>query len=164
MARLRLRALALAFAIALLAAGCGGGDDSTSESASATGGRSYGAGSSEAGGAPAAEASGPATVSVGSVAELGRVLVDSEGFTVYDFHQDRGGESACYGACAEAWPPLLSDGAPQSSNGAAASMLGTTKRRDGTTQVTYAGGVRKRLVYFHDPEGNLLELCEYKAP
>jgi catechol 2,3-dioxygenase-like lactoylglutathione lyase family enzyme len=29
-------------------------------------------------------------------------------------------------------------------------------------QVTYAGGVRKRLVYFHDPEGNLLELCEYK--
>jgi catechol 2,3-dioxygenase-like lactoylglutathione lyase family enzyme len=33
-----------------------------------------------------------------------------------------------------------------------------------TSQVTYAGGVRKRLVYFHDPEGNLLELCEYKAP
>jgi catechol 2,3-dioxygenase-like lactoylglutathione lyase family enzyme len=30
------------------------------------------------------------------------------------------------------------------------------------TQVTYAGGVRKRLVYFQDPEGNLLELCEYK--
>jgi catechol 2,3-dioxygenase-like lactoylglutathione lyase family enzyme len=31
------------------------------------------------------------------------------------------------------------------------------------TQVTYAGGVRKRLIYFQDPEGNLLELCEYKA-
>ena len=30
-------------------------------------------------------------------------------------------------------------------------------------QVTYAGGVRKRLVYFHDPEGNLLELCEYRS-
>ena len=29
-------------------------------------------------------------------------------------------------------------------------------------QVTYAGGVRKRLVYFHDPEGNILELCEYR--
>ncbi len=28
-------------------------------------------------------------------------------------------------------------------------------------QVTYKGGVRKRLVYFHDPEGNILELCEY---
>jgi catechol 2,3-dioxygenase-like lactoylglutathione lyase family enzyme len=30
------------------------------------------------------------------------------------------------------------------------------------SQVTYAGGVRKHLVYFHDPEGNLLELCEYR--
>jgi len=30
------------------------------------------------------------------------------------------------------------------------------------SQVTYAGGVRKRLVYFQDPEGNLLELCEYR--
>lgn len=31
------------------------------------------------------------------------------------------------------------------------------------TQVKYAGGARKRLVYFRDPEGNLLELCEYKT-
>jgi catechol 2,3-dioxygenase-like lactoylglutathione lyase family enzyme len=31
------------------------------------------------------------------------------------------------------------------------------------TQVTYAGGLRKRLAYFRDPEGNLLELCEYRA-
>lgn len=30
------------------------------------------------------------------------------------------------------------------------------------TQVTYAGGVRKRLVYFRDPEGNILELCSYQ--
>jgi len=30
-------------------------------------------------------------------------------------------------------------------------------------QVTYAGGVQKRLVYFHDPEGNILELCEYSS-
>jgi catechol 2,3-dioxygenase-like lactoylglutathione lyase family enzyme len=30
-------------------------------------------------------------------------------------------------------------------------------------QVTYAGGVRKRLCYFRDPEGNLLELCEYRG-
>ena len=32
-----------------------------------------------------------------------------------------------------------------------------------TSQVQYAGGARKRLVYFRDPEQNLLELCEYKA-
>jgi catechol 2,3-dioxygenase-like lactoylglutathione lyase family enzyme len=31
------------------------------------------------------------------------------------------------------------------------------------SQVSYTGGIRKRLVYFRDPEGNLLELCEYKA-
>jgi catechol 2,3-dioxygenase-like lactoylglutathione lyase family enzyme len=31
-------------------------------------------------------------------------------------------------------------------------------------QVKYSGGARKRLVYFRDPEGNLLELCEYKSP
>lgn len=30
------------------------------------------------------------------------------------------------------------------------------------SQVKYAGGARKRLVYFRDPEGNLLELCEYR--
>jgi catechol 2,3-dioxygenase-like lactoylglutathione lyase family enzyme len=30
------------------------------------------------------------------------------------------------------------------------------------SQVTYAGGIRKRLVYFRDPEGNILELCEYR--
>ena len=30
------------------------------------------------------------------------------------------------------------------------------------SQVTYAGGVRKRLVYFRDAEGNILELCEYR--
>jgi len=30
------------------------------------------------------------------------------------------------------------------------------------SQVTYAGGMRKRLVYFRDPEGNVLEFCEYR--
>ena len=67
------------------------------------------------------------------------VLVDSKGFVLYDFHKDNGTTSACYGECAVVWPPLLSEGAPQPSNGANASLLGTTKRKDGTTQVTYAG-------------------------
>jgi predicted lipoprotein with Yx(FWY)xxD motif len=47
--------------------------------------------------------------------------------------------SSCYGACAKAWPPLLSDGEPQAGEGAMAAKLGTVKRSDGTTQVTYAG-------------------------
>ena len=71
--------------------------------------------------------------------KLGKVIVDAKGFTLYDFHKDKGGKSACYGACAKVWPPLLSEGQPQAGEGAMASKLGTTKRKDGTLQVTYAG-------------------------
>jgi predicted lipoprotein with Yx(FWY)xxD motif len=67
------------------------------------------------------------------------VLVDSKGMTLYDFHKDQGTESSCYGECASAWPPLLTKGEPQPSNGADGSLLGTTERKDGTTQVTYDG-------------------------
>ena len=74
-----------------------------------------------------------------SVPKLGRVLVDSKGFTLYDFHKDKGSKSACYAACAGVWPPLTTDGAPQPKDGAMASKLGMTKRKDGTMQVTYAG-------------------------
>ena len=79
-------------------------------------------------------------VSVASNPKLGKVLVDSKGFTLYDFHKDKGTTSACYGACAKVWPPLP-DAAERRrpSGGAQASKLGTTKRKDGTTQVTYAG-------------------------
>ena len=80
-----------------------------------------------------------AVVSVASVPKLGRVLVDSKGFTLYDFHKDKGGKSTCYGACAGVWPPLTTDGAPRPADGAMASKLDTTKRKDGTMQVTYAG-------------------------
>jgi predicted lipoprotein with Yx(FWY)xxD motif len=112
----------------------GGGGESTSASSESTSKGGYAA--------PAngeAEASGAAYVALGSVPDLGMVLVDSKGFVLYDFHQDKGTTSACYGECAAVWPPLLSEGEPQPSNGASASKLGTTERKDGTTQVTYAG-------------------------
>ena len=70
---------------------------------------------------------------------LGRILVDSKGFTLYDFHKDKGATSACYGACASVWPPLTTEGTPQAGEGAMTSKLGTTKRKDGTVQATYAG-------------------------
>lgn len=54
-------------------------------------------------------------------------------------HKDKGGESSCYDACAAAWPPLLTNGEPQAQGAADRSLLGTTKRRDGTSQVTYNG-------------------------
>ena len=70
---------------------------------------------------------------------LGPILVDAQGRTLYLFEADKNGKSACSGPCATAWPPLLSNGAPQAAMGASASLIGTTARGDGGTQVTYAG-------------------------
>lgn len=87
---------------------------------------------------PTASATG-SVVSAASSPKLGKIIVDSRGLTLYDFRKDEGGKSACYGSCAGIWPPLLTKGAPQVGGGAAASQLGTDKRKDGTVQVTYAG-------------------------
>ncbi len=87
---------------------------------------------------PGAE-SGVAVLTVSRAQKVGPVLVDAKGVTVYDFHKDKGTTSSCYGACAQAWPPVRSEGAPTAGEGATASKLGTTERKDGTTQVTYAG-------------------------
>lgn len=146
----------LAVTAALVVAGCGGSDSSGSGGGAYGGkggapasGESTEASSEESGGggaysysAPAngeAEESGNAYVALGSVPKLGMILVDSKGFVLYDFHKDKGTTSSCYGACAQGWPPLLTEGEPQPSNGANASLLGTTERKDGTMQVTYKG-------------------------
>jgi predicted lipoprotein with Yx(FWY)xxD motif len=136
--------LALLGAIAaLVVAGCGGGGSSSSSSEASSETSASSGGEKEAAtkpvkAAPNAE-EGTTFVSLGNVDGLGMVLVDSKGMTLYDFHKDQGTESSCYGECATDWPPLLSEGEPQPSNGASASKLGTTERKDGTVQVTYAG-------------------------
>ncbi len=130
LSRIPLATAVVAVIAALIIGGCG---SSGSGGGYGSGGESTQAASTEPSGA------GAAVVSVASVPGLGRVLVDSKGFTLYDFHKDKGAKSACYGACAGVWPPLVTDGAPQSENGATTSKLGTTKRKDGTMQVTYAG-------------------------
>jgi predicted lipoprotein with Yx(FWY)xxD motif len=80
-------------------------------------------------------------VLTGSVPGLGTVLVDGQGFTLYVFAPDKeAGRSTCYGSCALAWPPLtLPTGVttPVSGSGVNQSLLGTSKRTDGTVQVTY---------------------------
>ncbi|HET7508238.1 MAG TPA: hypothetical protein VFJ53_07750 [Solirubrobacterales bacterium] len=125
---------------ALLIAGCGGGDSSTSSgSGSRYGGSSESQNKSASSKSGAGVESGAAVVSLGSVQKLGMVLVDSNGMTLYDFHKDKGTTSSCYGPCAEGWPPLLTEGEATVGNGASSSQLGTTERKDGTTQVTYAG-------------------------
>ena len=144
-------AVAVLAVLALAIAGCGSSGDSTSAGStsessgetassggySSKGGGAYGGGETTAAASP--EETGAAVVSLGNSPQLGMILVDSQGMTVYDFHKDKGTTSSCYGACAEAWPPLLTEGEPQVGNGASAGQLGTTERKDATTQVTYAG-------------------------
>jgi predicted lipoprotein with Yx(FWY)xxD motif len=68
----------------------------------------------------------------------GRVIFTGQNRSIYLFARDRG-KSTCYGACAKAWPPVLTKGAPVAGPGVKANLLGTVRRTDGTTQVTYAG-------------------------
>ncbi|MGN6557476.1 MAG: COG4315 family predicted lipoprotein [Solirubrobacterales bacterium] len=134
--------LAVLAVAAIVVAGCGGGSSTSS----------YGGGSSkeekssnnenassESKSASSETGGGAMVVSLGKVQKLGTVLVDSNGMTVYDFHKDKGTTSSCYGPCAEGWPPVLTEGKPEVGGGASSSKLGTTERKDGTMQVTYAG-------------------------
>jgi predicted lipoprotein with Yx(FWY)xxD motif len=105
-----------------------------------------GGGGATAATTPAKTTSSPPT-SVGTAkAALGTILVDSQGRTLYLFTHDSGSASTCTGACATAWPPLTSSRAPTATSGANASLLSTTKRVDGTTQVTYHGHPLYRFV------------------
>jgi len=108
---------------ALALASCGGGtSDATASSA------------------PPKTANGrSATVGVANVGQLGSILVDAKGRTVYLFEKDTGPKSTCFGACATECPPVTTSGKPSPGSGVTASMLGTTTRSDGKTQVTYNG-------------------------
>jgi predicted lipoprotein with Yx(FWY)xxD motif len=90
------------------------------------------------GGSTAAKPSGTGSVALAST-KLGKVLVDGKGRTLYLFEADKGNMSKCDGACASEWPPLTSSGKPKAGAGVIAAKLGTAKRADGTTGVTYAG-------------------------
>jgi predicted lipoprotein with Yx(FWY)xxD motif len=106
----------------LALAGCGGGSNDVSTSK-----------------APPKTANGrAATVGVAN-SGLGKILVDSQSRTLYLFKKDAGTKSACFGACADAWPPLRADGKPVAGGGASASMVETTARSDRKPQVTYNG-------------------------
>jgi predicted lipoprotein with Yx(FWY)xxD motif len=70
---------------------------------------------------------------------LGKVIVSSRGRTLYLFEKDKRHRSACSGACASYWPPLIAHGKPIATGGAKQSLIGTIKRANGTRQVTYAG-------------------------
>jgi predicted lipoprotein with Yx(FWY)xxD motif len=130
-------ALALLALVAVLAiAGCGSSGDSTG---GVYGGKGGAGTEAEAVTSPPGAESGVAVLTVASAPKIGPILVDAKGLTVYDFHKDKGTASSCYGACEGVWPPVLTEGDPTAGEGASASKLGTTKRKDGSVQVTYAG-------------------------
>ncbi len=87
----------------------------------------------------------PSPVATGAVVKvgmtrLGDILVNSGGRTIYLFLADKGTTSTCNSSgCVLYWPPVLTKGAPQAGAGVNASLLATTRRTDGTTEVTYAG-------------------------
>ena len=138
---------ALALMALLAIAGCGGGGSSSSSSTAesappkteTTTETKPTSESKPAAKPPAKPKVAVAVVKVTNTPDLGKVIVDSKGMTLYDFHKDKGTTSACYGECAVAWPPLLTSGEPKAQGGAEQSLLGTTKRKDGTVQVTYNG-------------------------
>jgi predicted lipoprotein with Yx(FWY)xxD motif len=87
--------------------------------------------------------------------QFGRILGDGRGQAVYVFDKETSSKPECYGACAKAWPPVLTKGRPVAGKGARARQLGTTRRRNGKRQVTVGG----RPVYYYyvdDAPGRVL--------
>jgi predicted lipoprotein with Yx(FWY)xxD motif len=131
-----IRTIAIGLAATATLAACSGDDASTTTAPAATE-------SPTTTESPAVE---PATVELGDT-DLGSVLVDAEGMTLYLFEADADGASTCYDECAATWPALIAD-APTAGDGVDEGLLGTTERDDGEIQVTYAG----HPLYFYAPD------------
>jgi len=87
--------------------------------------------------------------------EFGPMLFDRSDQAIYLFAKEKTGKPECYGACAEAWPPVLTEGSPQARGDTSSELLGTTRRTDGSSQVTYKG----HPLYFYAHEGKGQVLC-----
>jgi len=149
----------------LAVAGCGGDDESgeratTDAAATQTaeteakdesgGSGGSGSGGSGSGGSGGGEGT---TIATGE-SQFGEVLFDGGEQAIYYFDREATERSECYGGCATAWPPVLTEGEPVAAAGAESKLLGTTERDDGTTQVTYDG--RPLYYYAHEGPGQLL--------
>jgi predicted lipoprotein with Yx(FWY)xxD motif len=155
------RVLAIAALLAGLAlAACGGDDDSDTPAApEAAAEEEMGASEGTQSGDDKASAgsekeAAPGVLIEASDSQYGSVLFDGDQQAIYLFDKDDSETSRCYGACAEAWPPVLTKGEPQAGNGIDSKLLGTTERDDGTTQVTYGG--HPLYYYVDDPTGEVL--------
>ena len=133
-AKFRIVAVAAVATAGLIIAGCGSASSSSSSSATAA----------PASAATTSTSSTSSTSATGVTIKTakgsgGTYLAGPNGHALYLWVADSGGKSACSGACAHAWPPLLTKGNPTAGNGVTASDLGTTMRSDGTEEVTYKG-------------------------
>jgi len=134
-----------------LLAGCGGDDDDAADTTTAPAAT---APAPAATAAPATTAvmttepagAGGAVVSVGTT-ELGEVLVNADGLSLYGFLNDSGGTPSCYDQCAQAWPPVLVDSA-ELPEGLDPAVFSTTERIDGTFQLV--AGDWPLYTYFED--------------
>lgn len=108
-----------------------------------------------AAGVGSASASGElsrSTLTVRSSA-YGKILFDGGGRALYAFTKDPRRRSVCSGACAKAWPPYVVTRRPKAGTGVKAALLGTTRRSNGVSQVTYGG--RPLYYYVGDPVGQV---------
>ena len=104
---------------------------------------------------PSAQPVGEGSVIVTGASDYGPMLFDRSGQAIYLFDRETTPTPDCYGACAEAWPPVLTDGPPRARGDVRPGLLGTTARKDGSRQVTYAG----HPLYFYAHEGKHEVLC-----
>lgn len=88
---------------------------------------------------------------------FGPILFDGRGFALYAFTRDARRVSRCDVACAAAWPPYLVSRKPVAGKGVRSKLIGTTRRKDGRLQVTYAG--RPLYYYVGDREAGQV-LCQ----
>lgn len=121
-------------ALTLLAGACGDDEDDTTTAAQDSATTSSAPSEDDA---PEDAPSGAPTVTLGRT-DLGEILTDGEGRTLYLFTRDSPGESACTDACLDTWPPLEATDELVAGDGLDQAQLGEITRDDGTRQVTYA--------------------------
>ncbi|HSU13814.1 hypothetical protein [Longimicrobium sp.] len=99
----------------------------------------------------AAAAQGGVQLTTGNAAGVGTFIADRTGRPLYMYTADKNGESACYEACAGLWPPLIGaqGAAAAGAAGVQSSMLGVSKRRDGSSQITY----NQHPLYYYSADG-----------
>jgi predicted lipoprotein with Yx(FWY)xxD motif len=148
------RAVAILVASTVALGGCGEGDDDTADPPVRTAEEptSPSEQTSESGPEPK-ERTG--TVVTTAPSDYGTMLFDESRQAIYLFDKETSQRPRCYGPCAEAWPPVLTKGEPRAARRTKQRLLGTTERRDGSLQVTYAG----HPLYFYAHEGKGEVLC-----